>query len=579
MADRAARGADALALQVGRAFQRRIGLHEHRRAVRVGAVRADHLDACARREREDHRRVADRAAVDGGRVQRFCERRGGRELGPRDVVRQAVQFAGRFEQRAQPAFLVAGTQQRPRARLSAQGGRGCGDRGEGARLCEEMASSWIHREARSEEVQGFNQCGSPACTSRTGSVSTRSSSAVNGSPVAAGTAGRAVASERHNRSASDQPALPGNARARSQPRRSARLRAAERVGRHAGNRRECAPRVGRRCDAIGSRGAGCLRHGRAACRDEQGLPARVFRRRRRARRERDDAHALAVAPALERLGRGGAAAHVERRQRDRHGPRAFRLRAAARGKRFQVVEHGPGVLGPSVVAKPGIVDPPCSSRVPWRTRQNSSPSRRRASSAPAKVGGQRGSVAASGPSPRPSAPWHAAQCCAYRCAPRITFDTENGAGSRWKLVGTAGESQRRRRPRREPRNGQRGDCRYDTPLARRQCDASEYDRQRRCRHGERELPRESRVDAQRFERDAMGPRPRGLTVGVARQPDRMQHARQRDLRAIQPLQKQERPVGERRCVHRLRPRRAATLRRTAPCIYQLASSPRCRNAS
>ena len=52
-----------------------------------------------------------------------------------------VQFAGRFEQRAQPAFLVAGTQQRPRARLSAQGGRGCGDRGEGARLCEEMASS------------------------------------------------------------------------------------------------------------------------------------------------------------------------------------------------------------------------------------------------------------------------------------------------------------------------------------------------------------------------------------------------------------------------------------------------------
>ena len=104
MADRAARGADALALQVGRAFQRRIGLHEHRRAVRVGAVRADHLDACARREREDHRRVADRAAVDGGRVQRFCERRGGRELGPRDVVRRPFSSPAASSSARSPPF-------------------------------------------------------------------------------------------------------------------------------------------------------------------------------------------------------------------------------------------------------------------------------------------------------------------------------------------------------------------------------------------------------------------------------------------------------------------------------------------
>ncbi|MDR8853311.1 hypothetical protein FEP99_06359 [Burkholderia pseudomultivorans] len=96
--------------------------------------------------------------------------------------------------------------------------------------------------------------------------------------------------------------------------------------------------------------------------------------------------------------------------------------------------------GSSVAAKPGIDGAPCASRVPCRTRQNSSPSRRRASSVPAKVGGQCASVAASGPSPRPSAPWHAAQRLAYSRAPCITLETENGTGLRWKLVGTAGAS-------------------------------------------------------------------------------------------------------------------------------------------
>lgn len=169
-------------------------------------------------------------------------------------------------------------------------------------------------------------------------------------------------------------------------------------------------------------------------------------------------------------------------------------------------------------------------------------------------------------------------CIQVRAAHHVRYRKRHGIALETRRHGGR-EPQRRRRARREPRNRQRGERGRDTPFARHKCDAREHDGQRRRRHGECELPRESRVDAQRFERDAMGPRPRGLTVGVARQPDRMQHARQRDLRAIQPLQKQERPVGERRRVHRLRPRRAATLRRTAPCIYQLASSPRCRSAS
>lgn len=80
--------------------------------------------------------------------------------------------------------------------------------------------------------------------------------------------------------------------------------------------------------------------------------------------------------------------------------------------------------------------------MPWRTRQNSSPSSRFQSSAPSSTGGHIGSAAASGPSPRPSAPWQRWQCSRYSCCPCTMPCAAKPVGERCRLVATAGANSR-----------------------------------------------------------------------------------------------------------------------------------------
>ncbi len=55
-------------------------------------------------EGEEQRRIADDPRVHGARVEGFRQRRGGRELGPLNVVREILQGVGRLQLRTHAAF-------------------------------------------------------------------------------------------------------------------------------------------------------------------------------------------------------------------------------------------------------------------------------------------------------------------------------------------------------------------------------------------------------------------------------------------------------------------------------------------
>ncbi|MNT06962.1 hypothetical protein D3C72_1416490 [compost metagenome] len=143
MANRTPVRADALALEVGRGLQRRIGAHEDGGAVRVGPIGPDQLDPRTRREREDCRRIANRPAIHGAGIERLGQRRGGRELGPLDVIANALERIGGFEQRAQAALLIPRLENG--ARLPPRGGNQRGCSGKRGAKAQELAAGSGHR--------------------------------------------------------------------------------------------------------------------------------------------------------------------------------------------------------------------------------------------------------------------------------------------------------------------------------------------------------------------------------------------------------------------------------------------------
>ncbi|MNN18879.1 hypothetical protein D3C81_1320990 [compost metagenome] len=110
MADGAAPGGDALALQVRRRVQRRVGIDDQRGAVGVGLVHSDGLDLRAGGQGEQQRRIADDPGIHRTGIQRLRQWCGSGELGPLDIVGQVLQRVGRFQLGAHVALLVGDTQ-------------------------------------------------------------------------------------------------------------------------------------------------------------------------------------------------------------------------------------------------------------------------------------------------------------------------------------------------------------------------------------------------------------------------------------------------------------------------------------
>ncbi len=218
------------------------------------------LHARAGRQREDQRRIADRAGVDRAGVERFGQRRGGREFRPLDVVAQALEPAGGFEQRAQAALLVAGLRDGARLRAAVamrqrQAPRRRRARGRRTGGAMRWMESWV---LHGEQAMGsVNEAALDEAHRLRVHAGDERAQAVGGQH---GGLPRPAArrSVRHSRSSSDQPALPAHGCARSQPSRSAISVRAGRVGRC---RRSATKRVPR-----GSRSRRRnRRHGAAAC--------------------------------------------------------------------------------------------------------------------------------------------------------------------------------------------------------------------------------------------------------------------------------------------------------------------------
>ena len=127
MADRAAAGADALALEIGKGLDGRVRAHQNGKAALLCPRGQDGPDRSPRGDREGEGRIADDAGIDGLGVEGLQQRSRGRELAPFDLVGQILEHAGGLHQGAGAAALIADLEDRlgPGGRPR-QGERGSG---------------------------------------------------------------------------------------------------------------------------------------------------------------------------------------------------------------------------------------------------------------------------------------------------------------------------------------------------------------------------------------------------------------------------------------------------------------------
>ena len=111
MTDGATPGGDALALEIGRATQRRVARHDHRRAIGIGLVHGDGLDRRASGQGEQQRAIADDAGVHRAGIERLGQGRGGGKFRPLDPITwQVAQAVGGLQLGAHVALLVGDEQ-------------------------------------------------------------------------------------------------------------------------------------------------------------------------------------------------------------------------------------------------------------------------------------------------------------------------------------------------------------------------------------------------------------------------------------------------------------------------------------